>query len=152
MKKGISPLIAAVILIAFVIAVAGITSAFFTDISEDWGKKVEEEEPINCAVASIDIDGDTWSFDDPDGSITVFIEESPLSHLGVTVTDVNDSTAYTDFNAEDMGDDHPIENDTFQPGRSYRLDVNTTDGFSEGDIQSLRVTTEDCSVSDEVEF
>lgn len=35
MKKGISPLIAAVILIAFVIAVAGIASTFFTGFTKE---------------------------------------------------------------------------------------------------------------------
>lgn len=42
MKKGVSPLIAAVILIAFVIAVAGIASTFFTGFVK--------EKPINREV------------------------------------------------------------------------------------------------------
>lgn len=55
MKKGISPLIAAVILIAFVVAVASVVATFFTDIAGEWGQDIEEAEPVECAMMDIDI-------------------------------------------------------------------------------------------------
>ncbi|MFP4116722.1 MAG: archaellin/type IV pilin N-terminal domain-containing protein [Candidatus Aenigmatarchaeota archaeon] len=53
--KGISPLIAAVILIAFVIAVAAIASTFFMDIAEDWGGEIENEDPVGTIFTDIEI-------------------------------------------------------------------------------------------------
>jgi len=155
LNKGISPLVASIVLIAFVVAVAGIASTFFTDITEEWGGQVGEQRPIDCAVASIDTDERYWSFDEDtgQGSITVFIERSPLSHLGVTVRDVDQSTSFTDFNAAELDEEeYPVEDGMFQPGRSYNLEgINVT--FSEeDDIQSLTVRTADCPVSKTVEF
>lgn len=55
MKKGISPLIAAVILIAFVVAVASVVATFFTDIAGEWGEDIEGSEPVECAMMDIGI-------------------------------------------------------------------------------------------------
>ncbi len=54
-RKGISPLIAAVILIAFVIAVASIVATFFTDTAMEWGEEIGEEDPVGTIFTSVDI-------------------------------------------------------------------------------------------------
>ncbi len=54
-EKGISPLIASVILIAFVIAVASIVATFFTEIAEDWGEGLGEEDPIGMVFTDVEI-------------------------------------------------------------------------------------------------
>jgi len=55
MNKGISPLIAAVVLIAFVVAVAGIASTFFTDITLEWSEQARGGAPVECALMRIDV-------------------------------------------------------------------------------------------------
>lgn len=55
MKKGISPLVAAVILIAFVVAVAGIASTFFTDITVKWSEQASGGTPVECAFMRLEI-------------------------------------------------------------------------------------------------
>ncbi len=55
MKKGISPLIAAVILLAFVIAVAVLVSTFFTGTTERWARDIEDETPVDCALMNLEI-------------------------------------------------------------------------------------------------
>ena len=60
-KKGISPLIASVILIAFVIAVAAIAGNFFTGFTEKQKVTVETKGGtlIDCSVTRMEIDPDT---------------------------------------------------------------------------------------------
>mgnify|MGYP000683359797 CR=1 FL=1 len=55
MKKGISPLIGAVILMAFVITVGVLVSVFFRGTTRDWTRGVGEESPIECALMDIEI-------------------------------------------------------------------------------------------------
>ncbi len=135
MKKGISPLIAAVVLIAFVIAVSVIVSVFFTDIAEEWGDQVSERDPINCAVASLSIDEGTWNGNvtDGHGNVTVYVEGSDLASVGLTVQDIDGNTEYTA---------HEPENEYFEEGHSYRLTGNSIPG--EQEVEKLTLTTPDC--------
>lgn len=61
MKKGISPLIAAVLLIAFAIAVAGILSGWFTGLVKSQSTQVgsQTEQSIECGYGGIRIQTDT---------------------------------------------------------------------------------------------
>lgn len=56
-RKGISPLIAAVLLIAFTMAVAAILTAWVTSFTQDTTGQVgnESERLVSCSFASIDI-------------------------------------------------------------------------------------------------
>lgn len=74
LKKGISPLIAAVILIAFVIAVAGIASTFFTGFTKEQKAGVESKAAtiIDCSVATLDLDQDTVNINNTDPSNVEF--------------------------------------------------------------------------------
>jgi len=63
-KKGISPLIASVILIAFVIAIGSITYTFFAGFSESTKAGIEEKKSgsISCTMAALKIDKDSISY------------------------------------------------------------------------------------------
>jgi len=83
--KGLSPLIGAIILIAFVMAVGAIAATFFTGFSETSKIQIEQKKSgsISCTVAALKIDKDSirfdypqidglvsyWSFDEGSGSI-----------------------------------------------------------------------------------
>ncbi len=56
-RKGISPLIAAVLLIAFTMAVAAILTAWVTSFTQDTTESVgnESERLVGCSFASLDI-------------------------------------------------------------------------------------------------
>jgi len=148
MKKGISPLIAAVVLIAFVISVASIASTFFTDIAKEWTGQVGSEDPIDCSVAQVDIAEDTWTSNTSQGkaNITVYIGQTKLSELGLTVQDEFGNTEYTGHTPGDYDD---VEGDYFKSGRSYRL---TDNDIPSGTIEKLTLTTPDCPAEDTVEF
>lgn len=90
-KKGISPLIAAVILIAFVIAIAAIAGPFLTDF---FGERTEEvgeagEDAIDCAVASFDLEdrtddyGEIWVSNSAEEAIQM--ENFVVSEDGETI-------------------------------------------------------------------
>ena len=66
MKKGISPLIASVVLIAFVIAVGAIAVTFFTGFSESTKLGIEQKKSgsVSCALAALEIDKDAISISD----------------------------------------------------------------------------------------
>ncbi|HDM05824.1 MAG TPA: hypothetical protein ENG34_00925 [Candidatus Aenigmarchaeota archaeon] len=57
MKKGISPLMASIILIALTLAVAGILGSWFTSLTKTQTEQVEEStvEQVNCTSALLDI-------------------------------------------------------------------------------------------------
>lgn len=60
MRKGISPLIAAVLLIALVVAVGGLTSGFFSGLMKTHTTQIgqESEEKIKCIDSGLDFDTD----------------------------------------------------------------------------------------------
>ncbi|MFP4151099.1 MAG: archaellin/type IV pilin N-terminal domain-containing protein [Candidatus Aenigmatarchaeota archaeon] len=126
MKKGISPLVAAVILIAFVVAIAGIASAFFTDITEEWTGGVEEESPVECGLMSLEIlglntDKDTVTYWSPDTEI--------VKGVSATVYNENDTTVETARN-----------NASLDSGESGELSLNTS---LESDY-TVELTSLDC--------
>ena len=63
MKKGISPLIAAVVLIAFVIAIASLTSGTFTNLTSEWGEDVQDkgQTTLSCTQTNLEINTVRWN-------------------------------------------------------------------------------------------
>ena len=63
MKKGISPLIAAVVLIAFVIAIASLTSGTFTGLTSEWGEDVQDkgQTTLSCTQTNLEINTVRWN-------------------------------------------------------------------------------------------
>jgi len=96
--KGISPLIAAVILIAFVIAVAGIASTFFTGFTKEQQAGVESKAGsiVDCSVATLELDSDTISIDAANGNFTLVLSNNGQEDLaGLKVVFFNSSYAST---------------------------------------------------------
>lgn len=72
-SKGVSPLIASVILIAFVVAIAGIASTFFTSFSKKQKGKIGEKGnlTVECSMGVLNIQTDSVSTDNTTLSITI---------------------------------------------------------------------------------
>ncbi|UCG95408.1 MAG: hypothetical protein JSV92_05240 [archaeon] len=97
-KKGISPLIAAVILIAFVIAVAGIASTFFTGFTREQAAGVESKATtiVDCSVAIMKLDSDTVSINSTGDNFTLVLSNEGQEDLaGLKVVFFNSSYAST---------------------------------------------------------
>jgi len=88
-RKGISPLIAAVLLIAFTMAVAAILTAWVTTFTQettsDVGNKTQEQ--ISCSFAGVTIYDAVW-----DGSDTLTVS---VSNTGTR--DLDDGVSVTGF-------------------------------------------------------
>ncbi|MCD6477490.1 MAG: hypothetical protein J7K87_00620 [Candidatus Aenigmarchaeota archaeon] len=133
-KKGISPLIAAIILIAFVIAVAGIAGTFFTSFTQKQKVTVETKGGalIDCSVTRMEIDPDTISTTDTSVSFVVTnMGEEDISNLRVTV--------YNGTNVQTVDPD----NTTLSKGESKKLtatlaSVNGTTAYN------IKLRTTDC--------
>ncbi len=75
MKKGVSPLIAAVLLIAFTMAVAAILTAWIsTFTSSHVEKSAEFEEKIQCAYADLRADKNFVRYNATSGMFSVWLE------------------------------------------------------------------------------
>lgn len=131
-KKGISPLIAAVILIAFVIAVAGIASTFFTGFTKEQKAGVESkaETIIDCSVANLDLFTSPVVVDTD--NFTVIISNTGLEDLEyLRVTLFNDTYAET-----------CIPTPTGINKGEVKTLTNSSCGI--GGVNKIRVTTTEC--------
>ncbi len=85
MKKGVSPLIAAVLLIAFTMAVAAILTAWIsTFTSSHVEKSAEFEEKIQCAYADLRADKNFVRYDHTSGNFSVWLENPGTEKILVT--------------------------------------------------------------------
>jgi len=118
MKKGISPLIASVILIAFVIAIGSITYTFFTGFSESTKLGIEEKKSgsVSCALAALEIDRDSVSFI-PGNKTLIFYSTSSDGYIGY------DDSSYTTANDASSGE--TIDNDSIEMkiGQRYQSGI-----------------------------
>ena len=98
MRKGISPLIAAVILIAFVVAVAGIASTFFSGFTKQQQVQVQEkgESTVECALAVVSIDPDTVSNTSVTNVRFVLENTGTVDLTGLKVVTFNATATVTD--------------------------------------------------------
>ncbi|MCD6478093.1 MAG: hypothetical protein J7K87_03750 [Candidatus Aenigmarchaeota archaeon] len=144
-SKGVSPLIASIILIGFVIAVAAITSPWFKSITKSKMYEVEESSKgqIDCVFSSIDFDSSDISYNlsgttdwvnitlDNTGTVPLYDFEVSLTVNGVTK--VYSPTSYSQKTSSD-----PLE-----AGGRIILITNITDGLS-GTLQKVRVVAKNC--------
>ncbi len=72
-RKGVSPLIAAVLLIAFTMAVAAILTAWVTTFTQEQTETVGEqsEQVIECSYATLSVFDATWDNDSEQMQVTV---------------------------------------------------------------------------------
>jgi flagellin-like protein len=76
-RKGLSPLIAAVLLIAFTMAVAAILTAWVSNFTKGQTEKAQVfEEQINCAYVNIDNDPNFAGYDSADQILRVYIKNT----------------------------------------------------------------------------
>ncbi|MFB6216260.1 MAG: archaellin/type IV pilin N-terminal domain-containing protein [Candidatus Aenigmatarchaeota archaeon] len=133
MRKGISPLIAAVILLAFTIAVAGIGSQFFIGFSERQSKQAGQkgENLAKCSNINLDILSSEISVNTPD-NVTLIVENDGGSTIrGLTVTTFNETAVVNDDEIEpssiaSASAERLIVNETVSGGL-YKIEVSSTE-------------------------
>lgn len=153
MDKGISPLVAAVVLIAFVVAIAAITSGFFTDLTADWGEDVERRgaTTLTCSRTNLEIVTVTWS--DPDLTFSVRNKgDNALTNLTAEITSMDESITSKFFNEtlnESATETYEVENIT-EPFKKLRFFGNACpnyDAVNEYEVEQKTVTGEVGSTS-----
>lgn len=82
MRKGISPFIASVLLIAFAIAVAGIFSGWITSFTKETTEEVKKhsEKRVTCSYGGIALDD--LVYNSTSGNLTGMIENTDIIVLG----------------------------------------------------------------------
>jgi flagellin-like protein len=143
--KAISPIIAAVILIAFVIAVAVIASPFLTAFIKGRVAEIEREGAgaVDCMVANFDIDPETVYTNDTNNDVvrlTIFNGRSPLGNFRLIIYQGINTTQLT-----------PDLTGTVAAGETAVLQ-NTATGLSTERITRIKVITLDCPVTDSVSW
>ncbi|MCD6403067.1 MAG: hypothetical protein J7K98_01920 [Candidatus Aenigmarchaeota archaeon] len=109
MKKGISPFIASVLLIAFTVAVAGIMSGWFTSFTKTSTETVEEhaEEELTCAYGGVKIYDVSYSSSTQ--RITGFVKNTgtiTLNNISVSIIcSTGSSYKYSITNELDPGEE-----------------------------------------------
>lgn len=84
MRKGVSPLIAAVLLIAFTMAVAAILTAWISNFTTQQKEKTAEfEEKVQCAYADIRADPNFARYNTSTGFFSVWIENTGSEKISV---------------------------------------------------------------------
>lgn len=136
-NKGISPLIATVILIAFVIAVAGILSTFFTGFTKEQKAGVESKATtiIDCSVATMDLDNVAVSVNPTNFSLVVSnTGQEELSGLKVIF-----------FNSTYAGTCMTSGNPTLTVGETKTITNSSCTEMPVGPITKIQVTTTTCA-------
>jgi len=137
-KKGISPLIATVILIAFVIAVAGIVSTFFTGFTKEQKAGVESkaETIIDCSVATLELDNDAVSVNTTDQSFYLVISNTGQEDLsGLKVIVFNSTYAGTCLTTPS----------SVNVGETVTLTNSSCASMPSGAVVKIQVTTTTCA-------
>ncbi len=136
-NKGISPLIATVILIAFVIAVAGILSTFFTGFTKQQTSGVESKATtiIDCSVATMDLD---------DVAVSINSGTSP-GNFSVVVTNTGQEELsglkVVFFNSTYAGTCIASGSPTLTVGATLTLTNNSCSDMPIGSISKIQATT-----------
>jgi flagellin-like protein len=138
-KKGLSPIIASVILIAFVLAVAVLASTFFTTFTKWHAGQIEEEGRgvTECSLGNLEIDPDTVYVDEAAGTIRVVVESGRIDLQDVVIVAWNETGAFEQ---------------TTSPSTVPKNSVITlTSGHPNGTVSRITVRTACPEVSAEVE-
>ena len=96
MKKGMSPLIASVLLIAVTVGVAAILINWMTSYTKGQTSKISTQSTTECTYKNIDFT-DTPTYSASSGNITLNLENSGSSAVNVTdeyIKFENDNTIY----------------------------------------------------------
>ena len=129
-RKGVSPLIAAVLLIAFTMAIAAILTAWiasFTQEQRDNSKVFEKK--ISCAYSNIELDDEYAKFDPVNKIFYAFITNTGADAITLTKVSV-----WIDNNKQlpIMLDSNTLNLTTIQKNEYQQLYVNVSSGFLAG--------------------
>src|SRR3989344_8019200 len=85
-SKGISPLIAAVLLIAFTVAIATLVMGWFSQLTRTTTTTVSNKttEAVACSNAQVSIDGVYIRLNATESDARVLVKNSGFSNLGIT--------------------------------------------------------------------
>lgn len=84
-KKGVSPLIAAVLLIAFTMAVAAILTAWIAGFTQEHKERSEAfDEKITCAYSNIEVDRDYAKWDESNRIFYSFVSNTGVDAITLT--------------------------------------------------------------------
>jgi len=143
MKKGISPLLATVILIALTLTVAGLLGSWFTSVTRTQTDIIERTATtqINCSSALLEITDVTCSGGDDNIKVTI-------SNLGIDISLYNFTTLVSINNTYYLNSTGgPNSTDPLDPGEqailSYYCD-NTTYCVNGISVGKIRVTSHIC--------
>lgn len=140
--KGISPLIAAVILIAFVIAVAGIASTFFTGFTKEQASGVKSKATtiVDCSVAMMELD---------DGTVSVVPSGATAGNFSVVATNTGQEELaglkVIIFNSTYAGTCIVSGNPTLSVGETETLANTSCANVPAGTITKIQLTTTTCA-------
>ncbi len=137
-KKAISPLIAAVILVAFVIAVASIASTFFTGFTKEQKAAAETKGTtvIDCSNAVINLDKDTVDINTTEKSFSLVVSNTGDVNLeGLRVVFYNSSYAGTCIPSPQ----------SINVGETKTITNSSCSEMPSGSITKIQVTTTTCT-------
>ncbi|MCX6821687.1 MAG: hypothetical protein NTW30_02805 [Candidatus Aenigmarchaeota archaeon] len=139
--KGVSPLIASVLLIAFAIAVAGLYSGWITSFTKTTTEQVQEqsEKKVTCSYGGIALDD--VKYNKTTGNLTGTVENTDLISLG----NIDFEIFYANATREKLD-----LNMTLEPGERNTfirqvIDMNITNNYNK-----IRVITNCSNVYDEI--
>ncbi len=137
--KGISPLIASVLLIAFTLAVASIFSGWLTSFTKKTGTQIQERSDVRvtCSYGGVALSNLQYNSTASSGNLTGTIENTDIVDLGdidIEVFFTNATRFLSDLNKTLR----PGEKDTF----NFRINTTTYD--------KIRVKTNCSNVFDEL--
>jgi|GEM_PF-1009162 len=136
MKKGISPLIAAVILIAFVVAVASVVATFFTDIAGEWGEDIEGAQPVECAMMNLEVMDFSTEVNETNGndnaSLSFRSTGSPLTEVTINIYSGEVHSGSIDLMTYEEPEEEPVEE-----GRTITLDLVEEDVIGEEFVETI---------------
>jgi flagellin-like protein len=138
--KGISPVIASVLLIAFTIAVATLYSGWITSFTKTTTEEVQEksEKRVTCSYGGIAIDD--VKYNKTTGNLTAIIENTDIIDLGnidIEIFYANATKQKLDLNM------------TLEPGERNVLNVKVID-MNTTTYDKIRVITNCSNVNDEI--
>ena len=122
--KGISPLIASVLLIAFTLAIAGIYSGWLTSFTKDTADTVKKRSDVRvtCSYGGISLSSLQYNTTASNGNISGTVENTDIVDLGdidIEIFFTNSTRLLVDYNKTLK----PGEKDTF----SVRINATTYD-------------------------
>lgn len=134
-EKGISPIIAAVFLIAFVLATAGILSEWFMGFSRQQAKEAvsKGKEEVACSYSGLEIR--KARYNNTTGRVTLHVENTGAEKLS------NFKTAVIYRNGTASGHKMDKYNTTLKEGA---IKVFQNQGSISGNIDKLSIYSEDC--------